>query len=762
MTVQGWPGGFDLALDSLDLRRFGIELLSVRGGTGDLGEIATVFVPDDRVSHFFERLEGFANLETTRGQPKYRALVANIEDLRRAAIEELWTDEEPFPTTGDPVWWEVWLRRTGDELTVLRQLSIDLSWELAAAALEFPTRTVTALRATTSGLRRALSSRLPIAELRRPRIAQSPAELPLPIQRELGRQLAERIEGAPIDSPAVCLLDTGIYRHTVLAASLAHEDILHVVGTDGVDRHGHGTEQGGLALFGDLTDALTGPHTVRLRHRLESVKVLPDPPGANPPETYGAVTARGTSAPEANRPTRRRVFCLANSDHGYLSDGRPTSWSATVDALAFGTDVITSDEGLELLSAPDPDASRLVVVSAGNVRDRFQLDHLALSDTSAVEDPAQAWNALTVGASTMLDTVGGGVGLAGYRPVAAPGELSPFSRTSLGFRRIWPNKPDILLEGGNLLVSPRGTDFTSADAVSLATTSMAEPDGVPFTTSNATSAAAAQAARLAALAMADYPQLWPETVRGLLVQAAQWTAPMQTALSAAPNLTARHQIVRRYGFGVPTESRVLSSASSSVTLISQFWMTPFARVNGSRTRLRDMHIHELPWPREQLLDLGEVPVTLRVTLSYFIEPNPSSRGWRGRYVYPSHGMRFDIRRPGESLPAFKVRLNALAEVEEVGGVTAGGLDPDWFLGPLARNTGSLHSDVWSGTAADLADSGVVGVYPVGGWWKNNNRRDRLDLAVRYALLVSLSTPRVDIDLYTPIAVQVGIPVPIET
>jgi hypothetical protein len=591
---------------------------------------------------------------------------------------------------------------------------------------------------------------------------QSPVGLPPGGQVELTEDLARRIEPAETDEAVVCLLDTGGYRHRLVAASLAREDMLHVVGTDADDHHGHGTEQAGLALFGDLTDALTGSGAIRLRHRLESVKVLPEPPGTNPPETYGVVTARGASAPEAARPDRRRVYCLANSDHGYLSDGRPTSWSATVDALSFGTDVVTIRGGLELLSNPDQRSARLFIVAAGNVRDRYDRDHLAVSDSSPVEDPAQAWNALTVGACTELGTVPADPSYSGYTPVAAVGELSPFSRTSLAFRRIWPNKPDILMEGGNLLLSRGGTQFTTAETVSLVTTALTEPDGVPLTTTHATSASAAQAARLAALASASYPDLWPETIRGLLVQAARWTEPMRTALDGAANLTHRHQLLRRYGFGVPTEARVLQSASSAVTMIVQAALQPFEQIDASRTRLRDMHLHDLPWPRQQLLALGELPVSLRVSLSYFVEPNPSSRGWRGRYVYPSHGLRFDIRRPGESVGGFRARLNALAEVEEAGGVAAGGLDPDWFLGPVARNVGSLHSDVWSGTAADLADSGVVGIYPVGGWWKNNNRRDRTGLEVRYALLISLFTPRQDVDLYTPIAVQVAVPVEIET
>ena len=130
-----------------------------------------------------------------------------------------------------------------------------------------------------------------------------------------------------------------------------------------------------------------------------------------------------------------------------------------------------------------------------------------------------------------------------------------------------------------------------------------------------------------------------------------------------------------------------------------------------------------------------------MTLSYFIEPNPSSRGWIGRYVYPSHSLRFDIRRPGETTGEFERRLNKLAEAEEGGTQRSSVPGPQWLVGPQGRQVGSLHADLWEGTAAELADSGVLGVFPVGGWWKNNNRADRTDLSVRYALFGVALHPR---------------------
>lgn len=764
LRVEGWPEGFELAIESLDLRRSGIELLTVvrESAEPDRPEVATVYVPDDKLHIFFGRLEQYATEVTGRGRPRHERLVANIRFLQLATLDQLWTDYAPFPQDDRLRWWEVWLRRTGDELATLDQIAQRERWSIVETPLEFPGRTVTAVRATASSLGRALGSRLPIAEVREARLAQSPANLDLDTQQAWVEDLAQRIEPAADDAPAVCLLDTGVYRHSLFHGALNGADLHHVVGPDGVDRNGHGTEMSGLALFGDLTEALTGVDRLGLNHRLESVKVLPDI-GQNARDMYGTVTASGTAMPEAVAPHRRRVFLLANSDHNSPTDGRPTLWSATVDALSFGTDVTRVDGGLELLSDPDPTSSRLFILAAGNVRDRLRVQYLDDCDTSPVEDPGQAFNAITVGAFTSMDKVPANPDFAGYRPLAPEGDLSPYSRTSLTFSGVWPIKPDIVLEGGNALVSPDETFIGSHDAVMLTTTSRREPEGRPLGSTNATSAAAAQAARLAAMASSRYPNLWPETLRGLLVHSAEWTERMRATIDAVPTKVGKLGLVRRYGFGVPTLERVLRSASSAVSLVTQAEILPFDQEeNRNAAKLREMHLYDLPWPREQLLDLDDTEVRMRVTLSYFIEPNPSSRGWRGRYVYPSHGLRFDIRRPGETTREFRLRLNRAAETEEGNTQRGTAPAPDWTLGPKQRDRGSLHADLWRGTAAELADSGVLGVYPVGGWWKNNNKQDRNQIPVRYGLLVSLFTPETQVDLYTSIAAQVGIAVEVAT
>lgn len=179
-------------------------------------------------------------------------------------------------------------------------------------------------------------------------------------------------------------------------------------------------------------------------------------------------------------------------------------------------------------------------------------------------------------------------------------------------------------------------------------------------------------------------------------------------------------------------------------------------------KLREMHIHDLPWPCDVLADLGEAPVRLRATLSYFIEPSPTRRGWRRRYRYASHQLRFDLQEATQTNDEFRKRLNRRAlDEEEARPVRPSGAD-GWFLGSDARNRGSLHSDIWEGTAAELAARGRVAVYPVTGWWKELRSRDRSSLGARYALLLSIETPVEEVDLWTPVAQQVGLPIVIET
>ncbi len=773
VVFESFPG-IEIALERLDPRQGKThpELVSVREVVlnGERIEQAMVRIPEGKLGYFLRRIERYlATVDAER--PLNRELVDRIRSIGLASLEQMWTDAPAdFPAGPDAAWWEVWLRRRdGHEIERVRGFAYQAGVDVGPRTLAFPDRTVVLLRATASQLVRALDVLDDLAELRRPRVsAELIAMEPAVEQAGWVEDLQGRTTAAPVGSPAVCIVDTGVHQaHPLLSHSLQLADCHACDPTWQVTDHsGHGTEMAGLALYGDLGRAVQSGDTIRLRHGLESVKFLP-PTGSNPPELYGAVTAAAASLVEIQAPRRRRIFAMATTaeadspptNQRDVTVGQPSSWSAAVDALAAGLAIEVTDNGMVFLDDAEESARRLFLVSAGNI-DNFDDDYLTRCDLEPIEDPGQAWNAVTVGAYTELTTLDPTEpGYDGWTPLAPHGELSPYSRTSVPFHRAWPAKPDIVLEGGNVARSPEGTAFDWPYSFQRLTTKRPVHDPRLLTVTRQTSAATAQAAHLAASILAEYPNSWPETLRALIVHSAEWTSAMRARFDAERLRQPRDALRRRYGMGVPDLLRATRSATDALTLIAEDVIHPF----DGDGRMREMHLHNLPWPVDVLAGLGGAPVKLRVTLSYFIEPNPARRGWARRYSYASHGLRFDVRRATESNDDFRKRINQLALAEEERRPPSHGSDAsEWFFGPDHRVSGALHADIWSGTAADLAQRGAIAVFPVTGWWKERPSGDHSERGARYSLVVSVETPGQDVDIWTPVAQEVGIPVEITT
>ncbi|PTL80316.1 S8 family peptidase [Vitiosangium sp. GDMCC 1.1324] len=735
ITVRGEPG-IELPIESLDSRRpDGPRVLAVREVEG--ATVAQLFVPQGGFRVLEEKLRDFLGKNTRSGKPKNEALVASISSFQLAALQELWTDPDtPFPSPAQPIAWEAWLRDPSAEvLTSFRSLCMQRGLVVGQRSLEFPDRRVVLV----SGTATQLSSFAILDALAELRPARTPptefVEMPPREQGEWAQDLASRLEPPAPDAPVVCVLDTGVANnHPLLTPLLPSANMFAYLKSWGFDDHaGHGTEMAGLAGHGDLIVALVSKERFSLEVGLESVKILPPPPAKNPPELYGAITADAAGQVEMAAPERLRVFSMSVSTSHGRTTGRPSSWSAAIDRLAAGV----GDE-----------RQRLYCICAGNADPDWYPQYPEGVMTGKPLDPAQAWNALTIGAYTERDIIAEPT-LSGWLPIAPRGDISPTSTSSIAFDKGWPNKPDLVLEGGNVALSPGGMlpPDDSIPSLSLLTTDRMNR-GRLFTWTNATSAATAQAARMAAQLWAEYPNLRPETIRALLVHSARWTPAM---LSRTDNKDER---VRLYGYGVPNLARARWSARNALTLVIEDELRPFA-VSKSRAQMR---IHEFPWPVEELQHLGAADVRLRVTLSYFIEPNPAQRGWMGRFRYQSHGLRFSVRRPVENDAAFRARLSKAMQDEGYTGST--GTDPGWELG-VRRNRGSIHSDVWNGSAAALASRSVLAVFPVGGW-KADARKEEKPTSVRYSLVVSIETDETEVDLYTPVATELGVPVAIES
>ena len=141
---------------------------------------------------------------------------------------------------------------------------------------------------------------------------------------------------------------------------------------------------------------------------------------------------------------------------------------------------------------------------------------------------------------------------------------------------------------------------------------------------------------------AKYPSFTPETIRALMVHAAQWTPAMRARFAAADGSTDYTNLVRCFGYGVPNLQDLLSSLDNSLTLVVESELQPFFKDadDHGRIKTREMRLHPLPWPIEELTALQNTDVTMRVTLSYFIEPSPGERGWdRSKRSFQKPGLR---------------------------------------------------------------------------------------------------------------------------
>lgn len=300
-----------LKIDSLEYLRSGIELANVREDNGTW--FATVYVPPGKMSFFLRRIDKYATENDKRsGKAKNKDLVESIAGIRLAAVRSFWTDEpDLFPDAGQAIWWEVWLRcphgEAGDSILRAFRQGPGQAIQLDSRVVRFGERAVLLARCTPDAWASIPNLMDSLAEMRRakepagPYVAMSPAD-----QAAFVNELLSRVTPPSPDAPSVCILDTGVdWGHPLLAVGM---DQASAFSADPNwlpnDHNGHGTEVAGLCLYGCLTKQFPATTPVALAHCLESVKILPPPPQANPPRTM---------EPSRKRPLRelRRLFPTA-------------------------------------------------------------------------------------------------------------------------------------------------------------------------------------------------------------------------------------------------------------------------------------------------------------------------------------------------------------------------------------------------------------------------------------------------------------------
>lgn len=558
------------------------------------------------------------------------------------------------------------------------------------------------------------------------------------------------------DAPSVVLLDTGVatghplLKSGILTATTAGPEI-----PSPEDTHGHGTNMAGLALYRDVGAAIErGRHEAQ--HWLQSSRLLVAPgQGLSSDENYEkwpVLTEQAVHAAEtADQRPRNRAFVLAvtrTMQDPPLDGIAPTLWSQAVDQLAF--------------SKGSGRSGRLIIVSAGNARYEQWLalaeQHPQLQLSEKIHQPAQAVNALTVGAFTARVELPTDDAYREARVVAQrSGGISPYTSTGLVGNE-WSIKPDVVVEGGNLAICGTLPDAT-VPTLSALTTSLQHTRGRPVALMSMTSEAAARAGHLAAHIWRLEPRLRAETVRGLIVHSADWTKAM---LEDFPGINDR---LLACGYGAPSERLASECAQGVATIVVEDSMpnaiieeeprkkTPkraTTKTTEPRVRRR-MKFYRLPLP-ESLLTNDDPEVELRVTLSYFTEPNKF-----GRRTYHGLDLKWDMQGPQESEEAFIQRINVLKREQDEEGKrvkTSKTESFPWNIGIRARSRGTVQSDRWRGRMSQLIGDKLIAIVPVLGWWEQ--RKSLKFQEMKFSLVVSVLGPGVYAAIKPRVEVEPGI------
>lgn len=708
---------------------------------------ATIFASSAGVSNLRKKVQAFQDENTEKDRPKNADLVQSISAIVEAGLRALWRSPHVrFPAQGPVYPWEIWLERNEADQFLERARALGIHFE--GDRLQFPEDVVVVGHGTHDQIAAAVRNFGTVKALATPTVLSDYFEgMPAEEQAEWAQAVEGLLQPPDTEDPRyITLLDSGVgLNHPLIRPFLDPAD-RHAAqpgwGLD--DSHGHGSQLAGLSLYGDLLPVIQSNMPVRVGHRIESAKIIPDA-GHNPHHLLGAVVLNAVNAVEANA-ERGRTFSMASTtDEDTPHDGAPTSWSSEIDQLTAGVSGAQRRQ-------------RLFVISAGNTdQNRFQgADYRSICDDPdhEIESPAQAWNSICVGAYT--EKVRMPAGLPG-QAVAPLGDLAPSSRTASWWKH-WPIKPDIVMEGGNW-VQDHLPPPLNHPALSLLTTDHSYPLRSLTTTAD-TSAATALAAKAITELWEDYRHLWPETIRAIFVSSARWTEQMRAHLPPDPKGDSARpksdfaRLFQRYGYGVPDQARARRSAANALSLIVQDTINPYRSSTsaGAEPVHNQMKFFQLPWPREALRELGATEVTLRVALSTFIEPNPSEAARGSKFRYASHNLRFKLNRADEDQDTFQARINKLADdpdAEPMGG------NDGWIFGRNRRDVGSLHIDELRCPASDLARRNLLAVHPVAGWWKSKSVQDVDQKAARFALVVELDAGDVEADLYTEVETAIA-------
>ena len=718
-----------LSTDSL-MKKKGPRLMSVKDDGNGYSQ-ATLYLQKSNTTWLTKKLDKYehSNIDSKH--------INCIEEIKVAKIRDFLTQKEDiakfdsFPSDFQFLL-EIWIYKDEsipyDEDNIIVRLD-QLGIQVKSKFIEFSTGTVVLVKTDKRALEKLPETIDLLAELR---LYRDASVLLNPSSLKEERVWIDILESElnPVDNPVIVALhDAGIkVGHKLLDPFIPQEYHRYAATDNPVDRTRgqHGVLMSGLILHGDVTEWLSNPDKHQTIAKLLSVKIYPgDNEDVTDPTFYGAVFE---NAMIHSRQLGVKINCSAVTRKDE-NDGTPSSWSSAIDEVLY-------NQG---------EASDILILAAGNVEETKSLPYPDFNIATSPKDPAQAWNAIAVGAVTNKCVIHDPSYL-GQTPLAGPGQISPYTPCSNTWKII---KPDIVMEGGNAL--DRGGRISAVpDELNMVSTYIS--DHKKFDAMYATSGASALAANFASHLQYEHPDLSALTIRALMIHSADWTDELKNQFTFKGELD-KSLLLHTCGYGVPDYDKAVASSESSATFILEREFQPFSIDTHGYLKADKMDLIEIPWPKELLLSLEDTQVRIKVTLSFYIQPWPG----KNSYKYESHSLRFDLINPTEKPEEFQRRVS---HIEAEGAGKSSNKASRWGIGITNRDKGSVISDYIETTASELATCNLLAVYPKYGWWRKRKWIQDEPPVIKYSLVVTLETPEKDV--YPEITNKISQPITIGT
>lgn len=545
------------------------------------------------------------------------------------------------------------------------------------------------------------------------------------------------IQQPDADSPAVCVIDSGIQeQHPLLAAAIdAPSSLCFIPGfnpsdvADYVRPGGHGTRVAGAVVYprgAPLSGVCQSPCWI------QNARVLDNNNGLlttlYPPLYLRSIVSKyagehGTKlfnhSIAAYRPCRLRQM---------------SAWAASIDWLSWEYDVLFFQSAGNL-----PDQSMATPFRLG-ILDHLQAGHdypeYLVRDSSRIPSPSESLQALTIGSINHQGFTSGNLSSFG-----GADEASSFSTTGLG---VWGSiKPDLVEYGGGKVrdtsIPPSLTTPTQV-CTDLVRSTMY---GGPLSAEDevGTSFAAPKVASIAVAVQRLLPNEPSLLYRGMIVNSARWPEWAESA----PN---KLNVLRQIGFGIPDNDRATSNTPFRVTLIT----------NGeNHIKAREAQIYQIPVPPELRQPGGDFQIRIDVTLSYVAKPRRTRRHVR---QYLSTWADWKSSKLGESVESFQGRVlkdgvptNVIGESVIPWAIRE---NDDWGkIEGVKRSTGTVQKDWVVISSHSLPVDFCIAVVGHAGWDKDP------DAYAKYALVVTFEAINQDLEIYERVAASVNALVPIQ-